>query len=127
MKQVITANVPCNGCTSCCRNDLVFIHPECGDVASEYLTMTMRHPITKAVEQALQHDKNTGSCIYLGETGCTIHERRPSMCREFDCRRFFLGFKDRAERRRAVRSGMISNDVLKAGQARLHTLPDPTG
>ena len=30
--------------------------------------------------------KSNGDCIYLGDTGCTIHARRPQMCRELDCR-----------------------------------------
>jgi Fe-S-cluster containining protein len=124
MKQVITANVPCQGCTACCHGDLVFIHPECGDIASEYETWPQVHPITRQPGLALKH-KN-GSCIYLGETGCTIHPRRPAMCREFDCRRFYLGFKDRAERRRMVKAGAVSKEVIQAGLARLHTLEEPT-
>jgi len=27
-----------------------------------------------------------GACIYLGDTGCTIYEKRPQACRAFDCR-----------------------------------------
>lgn len=30
--------------------------------------------------------KDNGDCIYLGDTGCTIHERKPQQCREMDCR-----------------------------------------
>ena len=122
MKTVITADVPCNGCTACCHGDLVFIHPECGDIASEYQTMRMAHPITNQMGDALQH--RNGSCIYLGAIGCTIHARRPSMCREFDCRRFYLGFTDRAERRRLIKQGIISKEVIDAGRARLDTLKE---
>lgn len=39
-----------------------------------------------------------GDCVYLGEGGCTIYERRPWLCRIFDCREHH-GLP-RAERRR---------------------------
>ncbi len=39
-----------------------------------------------------------GACIYLGETGCTIYERRPEMCRIFHCGEWFRS-TTRANRR----------------------------
>jgi hypothetical protein len=30
--------------------------------------------------------KPDGDCYYLGETGCTIHARKPIQCQEMDCR-----------------------------------------
>lgn len=33
----------------------------------------------------LRHNED-GSCVYLGLLGCTIYDRRPAMCRVFDCR-----------------------------------------
>lgn len=30
--------------------------------------------------------KANGECVYLGENGCTIHDRAPSLCRVVDCR-----------------------------------------
>lgn len=108
--------VPCNGCTACCRNDLLFLHPELGDIAASYQTQSAVNPITGREGLALKH-KPEGGCIYLGEEGCTIHDRAPAICREFDCRRFYLGFTDRAERRRLVRQGFVSKDVLDAGRA----------
>ena len=32
----------------------------------------------------LAHKPN-GDCVYLGASGCTIYEKRPLMCRRFDC------------------------------------------
>lgn len=29
--------------------------------------------------------KENGDCVYLSETGCSIHETRPQACRPFDC------------------------------------------
>jgi uncharacterized protein len=121
---MIRADVPCNGCTACCRNDLLFLHPELGDDAGSYETMPAVNPITGRAGLALKH-KPDGGCIYLGEKGCTIHERAPAICREFDCRRFYLNLlreTTRAERRRAVSQGIYSKAVLAAGKARLRTL-----
>lgn len=117
--RIITANVPCVGCTACCRGDLVFIHPEFGDRAEEYETFAITHPLTKQPGHALKHVG--GNCVYLGEKGCTIHARRPAMCREFDCRRLYLSM-DRAERRRNLRAGLFSKAVIDAAKERIDLL-----
>jgi Fe-S-cluster containining protein len=120
----VTANVPCAGCTACCTFDLIMLHPEMGDRASDYLTMPVTNPLTGEPGLALQHKKR-GGCIYLGEGGCTIHGRAPAICREFDCRRFYRDTymtTPRPERRRWLREGLIGKDVIEAGKSRLHTL-----
>lgn len=38
----------------------------------------------------LAHKEN-GDCIYLGVGGCSIHDRKPRMCREMDCRNIARG------------------------------------
>lgn len=72
--------VPCNGCVRCCRADAVRLLP--GDIATLY--QTEPHPYMPG-ELMLAHKANL-DCIYLGEKGCTIHERAPRQCREMDCR-----------------------------------------
>jgi len=37
----------------------------------------------------LAHKPN-GECIYLENSGCSIHERAPSLCRSADCRSLAL-------------------------------------
>lgn len=79
--------VPCGGCTLCCQSDLVRLLPE--DDPDEY--QNEPHPTRKGeLMLAHRHDPakpdELGPCVYLGEGGCTIHERRPMMCREMDCR-----------------------------------------
>jgi len=115
-------NVPCNGCTACCRNELLVLHPEMGDRAVDYLTQEVTNPITGKRCLALQQKPN-GDCIYLGENGCTIHGRAPAICREFDCRRFFLRLGGRNERRQILKTGLVTKDVYEAGRKRLNTLP----
>lgn len=73
-----TTPVPCNGCTLCCKGDAVRLLP--GDDARIYETEP--HPFGGLM---LAHKKNR-ECLYLGEDGCDIHEFRPRMCREMDCR-----------------------------------------
>lgn len=78
-------SVPCDGCTACCRHELVIMHPEDGDDPSQYLTRRVVNPLTGAPEIALMH-RPDGSCVYLGDSGCTIHDKAPVICRAFDCR-----------------------------------------
>lgn len=75
-----TATVPCNGCTLCCQGDAIRLLPE--DDPSQYQTV----PHDWMPGQLMLDHKKNGDCIYLGETGCTIHDRKPLMCREMDCR-----------------------------------------
>lgn len=75
------SNVPCNGCNLCCRGgDLVRILPE--DNENEY--DTVKHLLFPD-EKMLAHKEN-GDCIYLRSYGCSIHDRKPQMCKEMDCR-----------------------------------------
>ena len=86
------STVTCNGCKACCHKQQVILSLENGDDPKKYLVEEAR---TGAGEKAwlLKH-KSNGDCIYLGEIGCTIHDRAPWACRTFDCRRWFLGLPD---------------------------------
>lgn len=119
------ANVPCDGCTSCCKHELLFLHPEMGDKSEYYQTQKAFNPITGRIGLALKHNPN-GDCIYLGAHGCTIHGRAPAICREFDCRRLLLHIGGRPAQRRALKTGLITKDIFDAGKARLHTLSQET-
>lgn len=105
--------VPCGSCRACCSHELVIIHPENGD-DGRYLTRTVPHPFEDGrTVQALMH-KPDGSCVYLGEQGCTIYDRRPVVCREFDCRRMVLRLKKALGRKRA-RDLIEKSETLQAG------------
>jgi Fe-S-cluster containining protein len=62
-----------------------------------------------------------GACVYLGPEGCTIYERRPLLCRSFDCRKHYL-ILPRQDRDNLVRLGLSSRQVFNAGRARVKTL-----
>ena len=104
---------------------MVFLHPERGDdvTAYELEPQWFVNPTTGLRDRILKH-KPDGSCIYLGDNGCTIHDRAPVVCREFDCRLMYLKF-DRPSRRRLERRGLMTKEVFAAGRARLHTLKEP--
>lgn len=92
------------------------------DDPEKYLTTPWQNPVTGQMGLALQHREN-GECVYLGEKGCTIHDHAPVICKEFDCRLWYLS-KPRPERRRMMhdsRSG-VAGEVLKAGMLRVPTL-----
>jgi Fe-S-cluster containining protein len=76
------SEVPCNGCVRCCKKDLVRLLPQ--DDETQYKTEP--HPLPGfEFERVLAHKPN-GDCWYLGDSGCTIHETKPTMCRSMDCR-----------------------------------------
>lgn len=70
----------CNGCVACCRGQGRRAPLEPDDDPSEYDTYE-EDGVTYLASYI------TGTCVYLGTGGCTIWERRPNVCRRFDCRR----------------------------------------
>lgn len=118
------SHVPCEGCTACCQNDLLMLHPELGDNPDDYETMEAHNPLTGKIGLALKH-KPEGGCWYLGEKGCTIHDRAPAICQKFDCRKFYLDLlrdTSRKQRRKMLFQGIISKDILTAARRRVGTL-----
>lgn len=118
---VIQADVPCNGCTACCGNDMLILHPELGDDPAQYDTVPCIHPLTSEPAIMLRH-KPGGGCVYLDPAkGCTIHGRAPAICRKFDCRLMYASMS-RAERKELIARGYVTKSVLDAGRKRLATL-----
>ncbi len=113
--------MPCNGCTKCCASGqaLVLQAGLGDDVASYEFRVAKRPDSDEAV--FLLATKENGECVYLGPHGCTIYERRPVLCRSFDCRKHYL-ILPRTDRDNLVRLGLSSRDVFNAGRARVKTL-----
>lgn len=122
MKEAV---VPCNGCTACCENDLIVLHPEEGDDPSQYETMAAINPVSGLPCLALKH-KPEGGCVYLERgVGCTIHGRAPVICKTFDCRGLAKRIAEsftKAERKDLFKRGVLSRRTLQAGFDRLSTL-----
>lgn len=118
--------VPCGGCTACCHDDLIMLHPESGDRADLYATMPAVSPVTGRPGLALRRAPD-GACIYLDRrAGCTIHATRPAVCRAFDCRLVWLKL-GAARARKFVARGVLGQAVVEAGRARRHTLDGARG
>lgn len=103
------AVVPCGTCTLCCYDDAIVILPH--EDASQYETVP--HPQHDQVRM-LKHKAN-GACWYLGDAGCTIYDKRPRLCREFDCRRLALG-QTYTEARKRDRQGIAPIRVWRRGR-----------
>jgi Fe-S-cluster containining protein len=83
------ADVPCGGCTACCRSSqFVHIEPDEAD-ALAHIPTALRFPAPGHPKGhvVLGYDQH-GRCPMLGEHGCTIYEHRPRTCRIYDCRVF---------------------------------------
>jgi Fe-S-cluster containining protein len=109
--------VPCNGCTACCRNHQAVTWQE-GDDPSLFTAFG------KVGQEwvSLLPQKGNGDCGYLGEAGCTVYDRRPIVCRAFDCRRQAATFTPEQQVRALMTPGVYSLDVFVAGRERLHTV-----
>jgi Fe-S-cluster containining protein len=60
--------------------------------------------------------KDNGDCTHLGPSGCTIYDRRPGVCRGFDCRKQLMTLAGSEKRR-------FGNSVLgDAAKMRLASL-----
>lgn len=108
------ADVPCNGCHLCCHSELITLFPDEGDDVSSYDHEVMG-------ELIVLKRKPNGDCIYLNDSGCSIHERAPAVCKAFDCRLAFLKYS-RNERRMMVKDGLVAKEVFEAGRQRLPSL-----
>lgn len=111
MSDKTTAYIDCGSCHACCRNQLVLLTD--GESPGDYDCYTLEIPA--GAQHALKL-KPDGSCIYLGNHGCSIWGRHPTMCRIFDCAAF-AALWPRKRRRANHMKGR--NDVLREGQRRL--------
>lgn len=85
-----SSSVPCNGCTLCCRQQDVFLFPD--EDANGLAVEVAFTPEIMGIKpmRALRLLKTPeGDCIYLGPAGCTIYDKRPRICRMFDCREHY--------------------------------------
>lgn len=116
------AVVGCNGCTACCRDNLIALFPDDGDDLKLYgdAVEWAPNPLNRAVVPFIKHGAD-GACVFLGPGGCTIYDKRPLVCRKFDCREVYLAYKEcctPTQIKQAIRRRGISRDVFMAGKAR---------
>ncbi|MEJ0023503.1 MAG: YkgJ family cysteine cluster protein [Alphaproteobacteria bacterium] len=115
--------MPCDGCTLCCKNDQIILRPEDGDDLDFYDW----EPIASALypgqsSPALKRDPATGNCVYLRDSGCSIHERAPAICRRFHCARTYKALaqlSDEARKRLWRRGDVLETALVERGRNRL--------
>jgi len=100
------AVVPCGGCRLCCQKTPVMLVPEAGDDVKSYDT------VVGPDGRSYLRMRDSGDCIYLNDSGCTIHDRVPYACRVFDCRAQYLR-RTRDERRAEIKAGMLDKRIMK--------------
>ncbi len=110
-------SVPCKSCKLCCQGgQAIYLFPKEGDNVSEYETMKLYNPVMREEGTALKF-KDNGDCVYLGKEGCTIYDRRPVICRSYDCRKQFLMYPKK------MRKEVMNKPLYNAAKERINTLP----
>lgn len=104
--------VPCNGCRTCCRDQIVPVFEDDAPPPGGFIT----DPIPGLEGVSALRLLPSGECAHLGADGCTIYEHRPMVCREYDCRKQFLIMR-RFERRQWKNS-----QIWKEARKRLGSL-----
>jgi len=83
------ADVPCDGCTACCRSSQ-FVHvgpEEAAALARIPVALLYPAPRMPAGHMILGYDE-LGCCPMLVDGACSIYDDRPRACRTYDCRIF---------------------------------------
>lgn len=77
----------CGSCTTCCRSGLGVLLGD-GDDLSLGEPVRIIDKDTGGEHLGYRIPIIDGACKYVGEAGCTVYERRPAVCRKFDCRNY---------------------------------------
>jgi uncharacterized protein len=108
------SDVPCAGCTACCRSaQFVHVAPDEADARAHIpAELLVAAPGLPDGNHVLGYDER-GHCPLLVDGGCSIYAHRPRACRTYDCRVFAaagvgLDAGAVAERARRWRFGLAS-------------------
>lgn len=121
-------SVPCGTCSACCRS-VVDIKPERGDDPRQYdcvlnVDTSSANGLATIGLRRVPDANGDLVCVYLDAGGkCTIYDRRPHICRTFDCRKLHA-ILTRKEERQLVEHGYFESVVFEAARARRRTLPE---
>lgn len=109
--------VPCGKCTLCCSAP-VLLHPEHGDNLDALQWHEHHEYGPNGGTFAMLNKKDDGTCVYLTKAGCSIWDRAPWECRQFDCREYFSKFTQ-PERHKRIKAFPLNRDIFEAGKSRL--------
>lgn len=113
----MTTDVQCNGCRACCIKQTVILLDE-DEAHLEDFQYSEAVYGGDLVIRVLNHRSN-GECVHLGPDGCTIYDKRPVICRQYDCRKQFM-VTTRNERR----TRHFGDKIWKEARKRLGTLDE---
>jgi Fe-S-cluster containining protein len=82
------ADVPCDGCTACCRSGkLIPVEADETDALAHIPPESLIPMPGEPGRRVLEHGAD-GCCSQLVDDRCTIYAHRPRACRAYDCRIF---------------------------------------
>lgn len=82
------ADVPCDGCTACCRSaQFILVTPD-DTAALAHIPSALLVPAPGLPGHRVLGYDERGHCPMLIDDRCSIYEHRPTACRTYDCRIF---------------------------------------
>lgn len=82
------ADVPCDGCTACCRSGkLIPVEADEVDTLAHIAASDLVSLPGDPTRRFLRHEES-GNCSQLTPEGCSVYAHRPQACRVYDCRIF---------------------------------------
>ena len=80
------SDVPCNGCTACCRSSQ-FVHIARTEAdALAHIPTQLLFPAPQQPDELVMGYDERGHCPMLVDDQCSIYDHRPQACRTYDCR-----------------------------------------
>jgi hypothetical protein len=82
------SDVPCDGCTACCRSStfVPVLPDDAGALAA--IPADLLFPLPGRPEVRVMGYDDDGHCPMLVDDRCSIYAQRPRACRVYDCRAF---------------------------------------
>lgn len=87
------AEVPCGGCTACCRRGYEMI-------LTEKESSILPFELSSTGQKILQ--RNEGVCALFVDGKCSVYNTRPASCKKYDCRIFSM-------------AGIVPTELLDVG------------
>jgi len=102
--------IDCGACHGCCHQ-LVSLEPE------DMVRSDIRWALDPVFDNPVLKRRPDGACVYLDNLfGCTIYDRRPVLCRVFDCGDWYLKASAEMLRSIAIEGSAADRDMLNSGR-----------